>query len=111
LRKLFGDRLIKEEETVYIARRDALDETFVVLVNETAEFTFADAASFLEFFLSVENRGMVIPESLHDDDYLLCRSIIQPIKLVPPLTLMTLIKSDLQTISSWQLTDFEKVTR
>ena len=111
LRKLFGDRVIEQEETMYIARWDALDESFVVLVDETAEFVFADAAEFLDFFLSVNNRRMYIPHSLHDDDYLLCRWIIQPIKLVPPLTLMTLIKSDLQTISPWQLTDFEKAAR
>jgi hypothetical protein len=109
LAKIFGDKLIKEEERLYIARWDALDESFVVLVDQSTELVFNDAPSFLDFFLSIDNRRMFIPEGLHEEDYLLCRWRIQPIKLVPPLTLMTFIKSDLQTISPWRRTVMEKV--
>jgi len=109
LARLFGDKLIKKEETTYVARWDALDENYVVLVDESVERVFADAGSFLRFFLSVDSHRVSLPETLSDDDYLLCRWSIQPVKLVPPLTLMTLIKSDLQTISSWQRTPIERV--
>ena len=111
LLKLFGDRLIKEEELLYVARWDAFDETFVVLVDESVERVFTNAGAFLDFFLSVDNYRMGLPGGFEDEDYLLCRWRIQPIKLVPPLTLMTLIKSDLQTISSWQQTEVERVIR
>lgn len=111
LRKILGDRLVAEEQTTYIARWDAFDESFVVLIDGAAERVFKDANSFLEFFLSVENRVMTIEEILTDQDYLFCRWRIQPVKLVPPLTLMTLIKSDLQTISSWQQTEMKKAIR
>ena len=111
LRKILGDRLVTGEQTTYMARWDAFDESFVVLIDGAAERVFKDANSFLEFFLSVENRVMTIEESLTDEDYLLCRWRIQPVKLVPPLTLMTLVKSDLQTISSWQRTEMKKATR
>lgn len=104
VRKIFGDRLVKEEETSYVARWDALDQNFVVLMDGAAERVFENANSFLDFFLSVNNRVITIEETLTDDDYLVCRWRIQPVKLVPPLTLMTLVKSDLQTISNWERT-------
>ena len=109
LGKILGDRLVKKAETAYIARWHALSENFVVLIDGVTEHFFSDAASFLQFFFSVEYT-MQLSNSLRDEDYLLCRSRIQPIKLVPPLTLMTLIKSDLQTISSWQQTIIAKVS-
>jgi len=110
-RKIFGDKLLAEEERVFVARWDAFDESFIVTVDETTEHIFSDAISFLNFFLSVNSHRMAVSESLLDDDYLMCRWRIQPIKLVPPLTLMTLVKSDLQTNSSWKQTVFEQVNR
>ncbi len=111
IRKIFGDRLIEEEKTVYVARWDPLNESFVVLIDGSAERIFNDPQSFLDFFLSIKNRAIPVSPPLAEDAYLLCRWSIQPIKLVPPLTLMTLIKPDLQTISSWERTAIEEVIR
>jgi hypothetical protein len=107
--KIFGDRLIREVTLEYVARWDAFDENFVVLIDNVLERAFDDVDSFLAFFLSVENQTIRLADPLHDDDYLLCRWRLQPIKLVPPLTLMTLIKTDLQIISSWQQTTITRV--
>ena len=109
--KIFGDRLVKEAKVVYVARWDALDENFVVLIDDVLEKVFADAETFLTFFLSVENHTMRLSSGLNDGDYLICRWRLQPIKLVPPLTLMTLIKRDLQILSSWQRTTITQVTQ
>lgn len=107
--KIFGDRLVAEEAISYVARRDTLDETYVVLIDGVEERVFGNTDSFLAFFLSVKNHTMRLTENLNDGDYLLCRWRLQPIKLVPPLTLMTLIKTDLQIISSWERTPITKV--
>lgn len=109
--KIFGDRLIKETQMRYVARWDALDENFVVLIDDARERAFDDPDVFLAFFLSIRNHTMDLQGSLVDGDYLLCRWRLQPIKLVPPLTLMTLIKPDLQIISSWKRTAFAWVTK
>ncbi len=106
---IFGDRLLKEDMVSYVARWDALDEHFLVLIDGIEERVFGDIKSFLEFFLSVRNHVMRLSNNLNDGEYLLCRWRIQPIKLVPPLTLMTLIKPDLQIISSWQRTPITRV--
>ena len=109
--KIFGDRLIKEEKLEYVARWDAFDENFVVLIDDVLEREFDDAETFLAFFLSVENQTIRLTNGLNESDYLLCRWRLQPIMLVPPLTLMTLIKTDLQIISSWRRTAITRVTR
>jgi hypothetical protein len=110
LGKIFGDRLIHEDELSYVARWDAFEENYVVVIDGSVEKTFDDREGFLDFFLAVKNRTMRIATGLIDGDYLLCRWSIQPVKLVPPLTLMTIFKSDLQVISSWKQTDFERVS-
>lgn len=109
--KIFGDRLIEEAQVLYVARWDALDENFVVRIDNTIERAFDDPDMFLAFFLSVRDHTMSIPDDLQNGDYLLGRWRLQPIKLVPPLTLMTLIKPDLQIISSWRQTHFTRVAR
>jgi hypothetical protein len=110
LGKIFGDRLVKEDVLSYVARWDAFDEKFVVVVDGSAERSFDDSDGFLAFFLAVRNRTMIVADGLDDGDYLLCRWRIQPVKLVPPLTLMTIFRSDLQVISSWKRTDFMRIS-
>lgn len=102
LRRILGDVLVHQEEISYVARWDALDELFVVQIDGAEERTFTEKEPFFAFFLSLMNHRINIGEEITPESYLLCRSRIQPIKLVPPLTLMTLIRSDLQTISDWK---------
>ena len=81
-----------------------------VVVFEDLFFVFRGGIVFIAFFLSIRDRTMHIADGLNEGDYLLCRWRIQPVKLVPPLTLMTIFRSDLQVISSWKRTDFERVS-
>jgi hypothetical protein len=101
LRRILGDVLIHREEISYVARWDAMDELFVVQIDGTQERTFAEKEPFIAFFLSLTDHRIRPGQEIPPEGYLLCRSRIQPIKLVPPLTLMTLLRSDLQTISDW----------
>lgn len=110
-RRLFGNRLIKQEETVYVARWDALDERYIVLIDGIREEWFESSQPFLRFFLSLSEYSMPVPSEMAENDYLVCRSRIQPIKLVPPLTLLTLIKPELLIVSPWSQITFEKADR
>ncbi len=100
-RRILGDVLVHQEKVTYVARWDALNELFVIKIDDTQEIAFEREGPFLAFFLSLADYRINIGQEFPSEGYLLCRSRIQPIKLVPPLTLMTLIRTDLQTISAW----------
>jgi hypothetical protein len=108
LAKLFGDRLIGETTTVYDARRDELNEWYVVTVDGMHEHTFVREEDLVRFFLTLSDRRIVLDEIGEGEIYLLCRSQIEPIKLVPPLTLMTFFIPELRITTPWKNTPYRR---
>ncbi len=111
IRKLFGDRLVAESTVVYEARKDPLNGTYVVTVGNVRENVFENTSAFLEFFFSLENYRMLLPPVEAENDteslYVLCRAKLEPIKLVPPLTLMPVIIPGFRTVSSWERVSYQ----
>ncbi|MBT3275085.1 MAG: hypothetical protein HN368_18165 [Spirochaetales bacterium] len=106
IRKLFGDTLIHQEQTVYVARWDALDENYIIQIDSIDEIIFNEQTDFFKALFSLTEYQLIIDYDLEDDDYVVCRSRIQPIMLIPPLTLMTIFRSDLRETSSWSQVQF-----
>ncbi len=109
LKRIFGDRRIAEHEVVYVARWNALNQEFAVRVNGETEVVFEDTDSLIEFLLAVREQRVSVSSEFIEDLYILCRPWIQPIKLVPPLTLMILIRPEFRQILPWQEVPFRIV--
>ena len=99
---LFGDRLVEEHGVTYVARRDPVDGGFVVQVDSRTERVFATESSLISFLVTLEDHVLPFPEPLQADYYVLCRSRIEPIKLVPPLTLLSFLRPSFRISSRWE---------
>ena len=101
IRKLFGDSLLFQKKITHVARWDPLDDNYIIRVDDLQEFVYDDPSTFLESLLSLHAHTVNIGQSIQKNDYVMCRSRIQPIKLIPPLSLMTIFRTDLSETSSW----------
>ncbi len=111
IRKLFGDRLIAELYVLYEARKDPLNATYVVTVGDSRELVFDDRNRFLDFFFSLDGYRMEIPVTDTSALYVLGRAELEPMKLVPPLTLMPIVFPGFRTTTAWKRIPFREVER
>lgn len=104
--RIFGDRLIAETTVEYQARWDELNKRYVVLIDSERERSFDSSDALLEFLLALNNHHIHVPEEDGEDLYLVCRAQIEPIHLVPPLTLMTFLMPRFRTTTPWVETGY-----
>ena len=106
--RLFGDRLIAEEMVTYEARWDELNSRYIVVVDEEFERSFFDADDLLAFLLILDNHIIRLPNDSSDAIYLMCRAQVEPILLVPPLTLLAVVIPKFRMTTPWMRTEFER---
>lgn len=88
--RFFGDRLIEEYETHYIAYFDPFTRSY--RLDASGAFapdqqSFQDAGAFLDTFLSITSNPMPLPRE--GRQYRLRgRAVVRPIRVAPPLGLM-----------------------
>ena len=107
---IFGDRLIEEYSITYLVRRDPLDQSYAVLIDSEREKRFFRQEELLDFLRSLESYTLWLPSDLDPTFYILCRSQIQPTKLVPPLTLLLILRPGLNSTSSWERVSYTRVS-
>ena len=109
--QLMGDRLIAESSVLYEARWDELNERYIVLIDEEHEIGFEDPNRLTSFLLSLNKHRITLQDDPEGEIYLLCRAQIEPIRLVPPLTLMTFLLPKFRTTTPWGETEFTRIDR
>jgi hypothetical protein len=108
--RIFGDRLVADHLLIYEARWDSINQHFIVIDNEDREYSpFSSEDEFIRFFLNLDAYRMTIDASDTEQLYLLCRSRIQSIKLVPPLTLMSFLIPRFRETTAWERIPFRIV--
>lgn len=109
LSRLFGDRLIAEQSVLYQARRDRLNDRYVVVVDGELERSFANNDELIDFLVVLKDHQISLPAASAGDIYLLCRVQVEPIRLVPPLTLLTFVVPGFRTTTPWLRTDYRRL--
>jgi len=95
-----GDRLASELRLVRTARYDRFERRYRILSPGAPEARFADARSFLEAFFALGPLALgAIPAGDAARYYVQSRVRLAPVKIVPPLKLITLFYP--QTSSPW----------
>ncbi len=86
-----GDMFILEKKVSYVASCDFFDRQFIIRSGEK-NLVFENAAEFLDQFFKLESFPVTLQEKIDPEDYtMLARITINPIKLDPPLHIVSLI--------------------
>ena len=101
IRKVLGDQLVGEKTLTYVARKDLMDGSYKVTINNDIELSLAQETDFTDFFLTLNREDVDVQTDTLEGIYILCRYRIQPIKLVAPLTLLTLVWPKFVSTSEW----------
>ena len=109
LRGIFGDRRVADHIVTYVTRWNVFNHAYAVRINDDEEISFKEVGDLLQFLLNVRLQRIPVGARQKDRLYVLCRTQIQPIKLVPPLTLMILIKPEYRQILPWRPVPFRIV--
>jgi len=100
LRSIFGDRLIREEHIHYEGKRDNFSNDYQ-LFSDSGVRRFSEPEVFLEHYYELENYPIPFAPTPGEDYYLLGRIVVEDIKLVPPLNLLTLFMRKNRTVTDW----------
>lgn len=100
LRSIFGDRLIWEEHIHYEGKRDNFSNDYQ-LVSDSGTRRFSEPEVFLEHYYELKNYSIPFSPVPGEDYYLLGRIVVEDIKLVPPLNLLTLFMRENRTVTDW----------
>jgi hypothetical protein len=87
---LGGDRLVVQTTLVRRAYRDSLTQMFVVEEGGQAPVSFATTDRLLAAFFTVLAITLHAPVAGQAGSYVAARAQVEPIRLMPPLTLVTL---------------------
>ncbi len=89
----FGDRLIKEESYSRIAGWDRFEEAFFIIEEQNDRNTIFERSDFFFQFFSLENFILSLSKTtLEKKIYALITVQIEPVHLIPPLTIINLLK-------------------
>ncbi len=95
-----GDHLLAQSTIVRRAYRDILTQQYVV-VDETGQNEYETAVALLPGYLSVSALTFpaLVPRTGHL--YVAARAVLEPVLLMPPLTLVTLVGSAAAYATPW----------
>ena len=106
LQAIRGDHLLAQSSVVRRAYRDILTQQYVV-VDETGarRNEYETAVALLPGFLSVPSLLFPAPVSGTGRLYVTARAVLEPVLLMPPLTLVTLVGSAAAYATPWIRSD------
>jgi hypothetical protein len=97
-----GDRLLSERTVVRSAFWDFLDQVFVVEGEDGAQKTYTDPAELLRgFFALDEVFGFDMAAAARRRVYVSARAQFEPVRLMPPLTLIGLAGAAANVTTPW----------
>ena len=100
---LLGDRLVREEKTIYTGYYNMYDRYFILKRNNGRETVFKNSNEFLENFFSLKDYTLKYPFfSNANEYYLMCRVKYIPVKLVPPLNIVNFFTKSENVTTKWQ---------
>ena len=100
---LWGGRLVEEIKQTYKAFKDIFENAFVVETSEGETRVFRDWENFIKAFFTLSDISFLLPER-DKEYYILARIQLSPVKLVPPLDLITLIRP-VAMVTEWHRED------
>jgi hypothetical protein len=96
------DRLIVERKAERSAFWDFLDGTFVVESGDGARLSFSSAEDLLRGFLTLSDVSLSeIPRTGAPGYYVSARALFEPVRLMPPLTLVGLVGRAATATTPW----------
>jgi hypothetical protein len=103
LLRLRGDRLVAERKTARSAFWDFLDNSFVVETDDGRRSSFSTAEDLLDGFLTLGDlRLAAVPRAPRPGRfYVSARALLEPVRLMPPLTLVELAGQAATATTPW----------
>jgi hypothetical protein len=103
---VLGDRMIAEKRVARSAFWDFLDGRFVVEADNGTQSTYGNAADFLKGFFAFDDLFLsVLPRDARRRLYVTARAQFEPVRLMPPLTLVTLVGGAAISTTPWARTE------
>lgn len=97
-----GDRLIAEEHPELEAGWDVFADRYVLRGPRGQERRFRAADDFISQFFSLSRYRMTnVASELSDRHYILVQVSLEPVKLVPPVNLVSLFSQQTMVTSPW----------
>jgi hypothetical protein len=97
-----GDRLLAEKQVTRSAFWDFLDQVFVVEQDGTSQKTYQDPDELIRGFFSLEETfGYTPSDASRRPQYLAARVQFEPVRLMPPLTLIGLAGAASTITTPW----------
>jgi hypothetical protein len=101
-----ADRLLAEKKAARSAFWDFLDGTFVVESESGDRQSFASTEKLLEGFLTLPEIPLYdIPHGARVRFYVTARALFEPVRLMPPLTLVSLVGRAATATTPWARKD------
>jgi hypothetical protein len=96
------DRLVTEKKTARSAFWDFLDNSFVVETDDGLRLSYATPEELLEGFLTLSAvRLAAVPRAGTPRFYVTARALFEPVRLMPPLTLVELAGQAATATTPW----------
>jgi hypothetical protein len=96
------DRLLIEKSLERSAFWDFLDGSFVVESESDARMSFASAEDLLQGFLTLSGVSLSeVPHASSPRFYVTARALFEPVRLMPPLTLVGLVGRAATATTPW----------
>jgi hypothetical protein len=97
-----GDRLVAERTVVRSAFWDFLEQVFVLEEEGSRQKTYTDPSELIRGFFSLEETfTFSSPEAAHRALYVAARARFEPVRLMPPLTLVGLTGAAATVTTPW----------
>lgn len=91
---IFGDLIVAEKKPFFVAYRDFFSNLYVIETSENKKNTFSETDIFMENFSRISSYRFYNIANLDTQEYyILARIIINPVKLEPPLHIISLFSS------------------
>ncbi len=102
LASLFGDRLIREKTVIRQGMLDVFDRRFIVRDDAGGSADYRDPSSFVQGFFSIAGCDLGDPDGDEPGRlYVLARIRYSPVRLVPPLNIVSLFTRRTAVITRW----------
>jgi hypothetical protein len=98
----FRDRLLAETSIARSAFWDFLDDKFVVESDDGSRKAYTSAPELLAGFFSLSDYPVSrLPPTLGESRYVTARARLEPVRLMPPLTIVTLVGAAASYTTPW----------
>ncbi len=98
----FGDRIVTEHDISRIAGWDRFAEKFFYIDRGGTTRTFSAEKMFFDRLFSIEDVELTFPDGKPRELYALVRVTVEPVHLIPPLTIINLFHTRNVIHSRWK---------